>query len=256
VGSGGGYCIDIMNAEVRESSRHSPVEIGWYIGQGTLDIFEHLADLFSFEGVDKDILRELSRDIISLKFDKGEHVFWEGDVSRGLYILDDGWLKIYKMSEDGREQVIRFVGPGEAFHEIGVFIDRPNPVSVVALEPASVWLLETKTIMKMLIEKPETALRVISNLAERIVYLVSLITDLSLRSVTARLAHLLLADSTDGILQRPSWYTQTELAARLGTVSDVINRVLRELESKGVIEVERQQITIIDREKLREMAAL
>ena len=219
-----------------------------------MDIFEHLVDLFSFEGVDEEILKELSGDIVSLKFDKGEHVFWEGETSQGLYILDDGWLKVYKMSEDGREQVIRFVAPGEGFHEIGVFIDRPNPVSVVALEPARVWLLETKTIMKMLREKPETALRVISNLAERIVYLVSLVTDLSLRSVMARLANLLLADSTDGILRRPSWYTQTELAARLGTVSDVINRVLRELESKGVIEVERQQIRIIDREKLKEIA--
>jgi CRP-like cAMP-binding protein len=232
------------------------VESDRHIGQVKLDIFEHLENLFSFEGVDKEILRELSREIVSLKFDRGEHVFWEGDISQGLYIVDDGWLKIYKMSEDGREQVIRFVGPGEAFHEIGVFIDRPNPVSVVALEPARMWLLETKTIMKMLREKPETALRVISNLAERIVYLVSLVTDLSLRSVMARLANLLLADSTDGILERPSWYTQTELAARLGTVSDVINRVLRELESKGVIKVERQQITIIDREKLKEIAEL
>jgi CRP/FNR family transcriptional regulator len=236
--------------------RYCPVDINKYPGQVNVGIFEHLEKLFSFDGVDKDVLRELSRDITSLKFDKGEHVFWEGEVSQGLYILDDGWLKIYKISEDGREQVIRFVGPGESFHEIGVFIDRPNQVSVVALEPARVWLLETKTIMKMLTEKPETSLRVISNLAERIVYLVSLITDLSLRSVMARLAHLLLADSTNGILHRPSWYTQTELAARLGTVSDVINRVLRELESKGVIEVERQQITIMDREKLKQIAEL
>ncbi|MGD8455882.1 MAG: Crp/Fnr family transcriptional regulator [Anaerolineales bacterium] len=245
-----------MDDEANTIAAHSPMKADGKIGQIKLELFEHLENLFSFEGVDEEILKELSKDIVSLTFEKGEHVFWEGDASQGLYILDDGWLKIYKMSEDGREQVIRFVGPGEGFHEIGVFIDRPNPVSVVALEAARVWLLETKTIMKMLREKPEIALRVVSNMAERIVYLVSLVTDLSLRSVMARLARLLLADSTDGILERPSWYTQTELAARLGTVSDVINRVLRELEAKGIIEVERQQITIIDHKKLKEMAEM
>ena len=55
-------------------------------------------------------------------------------------------------------------------------------------------------------------------------------------------------------LARPSWYTQNELAARLGTVADVVQRSLRRLEAEGVIRVERHLITILDPERLAELA--
>jgi CRP/FNR family transcriptional regulator len=81
------------------------------------------------------------------------------------------------------------------------------------------------------------------------------VADLSLRSVTGRLASLLLSDATDDILHRPRWYTQSELAARLGTVPDVIQRALRSLEEAGVIQVQRHRIHILDRARLTEIAA-
>ncbi|HUM72094.1 MAG TPA: helix-turn-helix domain-containing protein, partial [Chloroflexota bacterium] len=76
-----------------------------------------------------------------------------------------------------------------------------------------------------------------------------------LRPVTGRLARLLLADAVADVLERPRWYTQAELAARLGTVPDVIQRALRELENEGFIQVERQHIRILDRAGLAAIAA-
>ncbi len=91
-------------------------------------------------------------------------------------------------------------------------------------------------------------------MAERLLYLVSLVTDLSLRPVTGRLARLILEEAEDGALRRPRWYTQAELAARLGTVPDVAQRALRALEKEGFIEVRRRLIRIIDREGLTAVA--
>ena len=98
------------------------------------------------------------------------------------------------------------------------------------------------------------SLRVLENMADRLIYLVGLVADLSLRSVTGRLAQLILDGAVDGVLQRPRWYTYSELAARLGTVPDVIQRAVGKLEGDGLIAVSRREIRVLDGEALHERA--
>jgi CRP-like cAMP-binding protein len=149
----------------------------------------------------------------------------------------------------------RFLEPGETFNEIGVFTNLPNPATAIALEPAGAWLIPRATLLRLLRERPEFAEQLVAKLAARMLYLVNLVTDLSLHSVTARLARLLLesAGAAD-LLPRPRWYTQAELAARLGTVPDVVQRALRELEGDGLIQVKRHEIRILDRAALAALA--
>ena len=96
---------------------------------------------------------------------------------------------------------------------------------------------------------------IIDVLSERLRQSVILVEDLSLRPVINRLARLILEEADGDTLFRPAWYTQNELAARLGTVADVIQRSLRKLEADNLIEVDRQQILIIDRKQLENLAA-
>jgi len=77
-----------------------------------------------------------------------------------------------------------------------------------------------------------------------------LVADLSLHTVTARLARLLLEQAEGDVLHRHSWATQAEMAARLGTVPDVLSRALRGLVEAGLIQVQRHQIQILDRQGL------
>jgi CRP/FNR family transcriptional regulator len=106
----------------------------------------------------------------------------------------------------------------------------------------------------LLDEYPALARRVIHDLADRVLHLVSLVEDLSLRSVESRLAHLLIEESQNGLIQRKRWATQSEMARRLGTVPDVLNRLLRKMVENGILQVERQQIKILDMEQLKEIA--
>jgi len=76
------------------------------------------------------------------------------------------------------------------------------------------------------------------------------VEDLSLRTVEARLARFLLEQATGGVLRRQRWATQAEMAARLGTVPDELNRALRSLAEEGLIQVKRHQIQILDRQGL------
>jgi CRP/FNR family transcriptional regulator len=125
----------------------------------------------------------------------------------------------------------------------------------VALVPAQVWHIPGDTIKQLIRQDPDFVQSIIDILSERLRDSAALIEDLSLRPVIGRLSRLILDEADGDTLLRPSWYTQNELAARLGTVTDVIQRSLRKLEGDNLIEVGREQILIMDRDELENLAS-
>jgi CRP/FNR family transcriptional regulator len=111
-----------------------------------------------------------------------------------------------------------------------------------------------RALEQVLQAHPHTAVQLLENMADRFISLVELTADLSLRSVEARLAKLLLEQVEGEVIERRRWTTQTEMAAHLGTVPDVLSRVVREFTKAGLIEMDRQHIRILDRAGLRERA--
>lgn len=183
----------------------------------------------------------------------GETLFDEGEVSPGLFVLESGYVKVVKMSVQGREQSLEFIGPSEAFNTVAVFAPRPSPASCVALEPSSAWVISRAAIAEVARRDPEFAERIIGAMADRLVVLVQLVADLSLRTVAGRLARLLLDEAEGDALYRPRWLTVPQLAARLGTVPDVAQRALGRLASNGLIDVSRREIRILDRGGLQDL---
>ena len=194
-------------------------------------------------------LTRLERAVVERQFGKDEVVFLEGEPCQGLYILRDGSVKIYKLSPEGREQILSYIKPGDSFNEVAVFDGGANPANVVAVEASSLWIVPRSAIVELIQANPEVALAVIQNLGARLRHLVGLVEDLSLRQVSGRLAKLLLemADAGERAL------TQQEMAARLGTVREMIGRSLRHLETRGLIKSERGKIVILDRGGLEKL---
>lgn len=218
-------------------------------------IARRLRNVPIFEALNDILMEEVAAAALWREYSTGEVIVLEGEAQTGLYFLDYGFVKVVKVSASGREQTLRILEPGETFNEIGVFTSRPNPATAIALEPAGVWLIRRNTLTRLLLDHPTFGQSVMEKMAEHMLFLVSLVTDLSLRPVTGRLARLLLDSATANVVQRPRWFTQAELAARLGTVPDVIQRSLRSLEADGLIAVDRQQIRILNRPSLEELAA-
>jgi CRP/FNR family transcriptional regulator len=181
-------------------------------------------------------------------------LYHEGESSNALYFVIEGWFKAEKISQDGRQQTLRFIGPGEMINELAVFSNASNAVSMVAMEDAVVFSLLKWDIEAWLQKYPKFSKAVIESLASRIQQLLDHVEGLSLHTVEGRLARFLLAESMDDVWERRTWITQTEIAARLGTVLDVVNRNLQKMVKDGVIEIHREKITIIDRERLAEIA--
>ena len=208
------------------------------------------------QGLETANLEQLAQSAIWREYAAGAVIFLEGDSAPALYYIQAGWIKVVKMAPDGREQILYFWGPGETFGGIGVFINRPMPATAIALEPTGLWLLRRDAITQLLTTQPAMAVQVIECMANRMHELMALVADLSLHTVAERFARLLLEEAEDDTLPRRRWATQAELAARLGTVPDVLSRTLRSLVDGGLITMDRHAIHILQRQALEKLAAV
>jgi CRP/FNR family transcriptional regulator len=199
-----------------------------------------------FSELDESLVHLIAGQTIRREYAAGQVVLVEGEPEDAVYIVQQGWLKAVKISPDGREHALQFIGPGEVFNAIGIFVDAANPATVITLEPTIAWMIPRDTILRLLDTYPQLARIVIRRLAGRVQQLVTMVEDLSLRSLESRLARYLIEQSSGEQVQRPRWATQAELANRLGTVPDVLNRTLRNLEKENLIAVKRHQIQILD----------
>lgn len=207
-------------------------------------------------GLDETTLSRLADNSVWKVYPPNAVVFWEGNVESNLFYLQYGSLKAIKTSPDGREQVLRFINTGEVFNELGVLAKKPNPATAVALEESGIWLIPRHILEEIVLNHPQTAMQIIENMADKITGLVTLAADLSLKTVEARFVNLLLEQAEGDVIERRRWTNQTELAARLGTVPDVLSRVIRELTKAGLIEMDKQQIRIVNRAGLAERAMI
>lgn len=206
-----------------------------------------LATVPLFTGLEPDALDILAGGAQDRVYEAEEIVFFEGEASEGLYVVASGWLKGSKVSAAGREQVLRYFGAGEAINEVGLFVETTNPATLSALERSTVWLIPRRAILTLVAERPGLLWPLTQNLARRLLEVVRLIEDLSLLPLEARLAKYLLDHAVGDVFERRRWATQAELAARLGTVPDVLNRILRGFTEEGLVTVDRQRIVIVDR---------
>lgn len=186
-------------------------------------------------------------------FAKGDILFLEGESCRGLYLVKSGRIRVFKSSPEGREQVLFIAWPGDSFNDVPVFDGGPNPASASALEPSTVYLIPKAVLLSLISECPP-AQAIIKLFAARLRHLTGVVEDLSFRSVFNRMARLLLDLAVvEGGTKPIPRLTQDEMAARVGSVRDVIGRVLKALEKTGSIKMEGQRIYVVDAKKLREM---
>ena len=210
-----------------------------------------------FENIDDQAIQQLANGTHLYAFERAETIFWEGEKSLGLYIIQSGSVKLFKISLQGRQMVINTFSEGDSFNEVPVFDHSGNPVNVAAIEDSQIWIVRTDAIHQAMADYPEMAQTIILNLSKNLRTLVGLVEELSFFQVTNRLARLIqqlprkqLQGEADQRL------TQDELAARLGTVREVVARSLKELERSGAIRVSRRQIIVVDDEALRDWALL
>jgi CRP/FNR family transcriptional regulator len=211
-----------------------------------------------FDDVSDDIRQTLAESAVCRQFRGGQVIYVEGEPAEAIYILESGWVKATRMTLDGREQAMMFLRPVDLFGDIAVLTGVPYPGTVTALEDVSVWVIPAKTVFDLIRRHSTFALAVIRHLGQRVLHYISLVEDLSLRSVESRLARTLLqhAELREGqmVVLRRNWTTFDQMAVRLGTVRDVLSRALKILEMENLLRVEKHSIVLLDPKGLAERA--
>jgi len=176
---------------------------------------------------------------------RGEVIFLEGDPPQGLLVVREGAVKIYKTGDGGREQILEIEGPGRCVAELPLFDGRPYPASCAAVHDSVLLVIRPRDFQALLDRHPELTRSVIASLAFRLRRMVMLVQELSLRDVRQRLMDLFLELAGDGATFELDLSHQ-ELAARIGTVREIVSRTLAKLTQEGVIRIDGKTVTLLE----------
>jgi CRP/FNR family transcriptional regulator len=219
------------------------------------ELIDHLRTVPYFEDCPPSTLDLLAEQAVKRHFAPGEAIFHEGDQALGLWLIERGSVKIFKISLDGIEHILHLLGDGNTFNDIAALDGGANPAHAAALSETSVWLISVESLDAALAADPALALRVIQLLARRVRGLVHRMEDLTLYGAVVRLARFLLQQAGDPALSAPG-VTRAAIAAYLATTPETISRALRTLEESGAIKFDRHRIVIVREDLLHELAAL
>ncbi len=209
------------------------------------------------KGLAPETIAALANVAVPRHYAAGTVLFTEGDPDNGLYMVEEGTIKICRYSKEGREQTLNTFASGDTFNDVAVLDGGPSPATAIAFTDATLWRVARTDLQQLATRHPALAWALIESIARRTRYLVGLVQDLSLRSVKSRLAKLLLDQANAGDDEVvPRMLTQEEMASRLGTVREVVGRALRSLAAAGIIDFDRHQIVLLDVERLVEEAEL
>ncbi len=216
---------------------------------------DHLRQLAYFEGQNSAVLERMIHSAVSHSASAGETLFLEGEQAAGLWMIQTGRVKIYKLNPQGQEHILRIFGDYDTFNDISAFDGGANPANAAALSDTQLWVFPTHVFQECIQRDGIFALRVVQVLSGRVRGLIRQIENLTLYSVTVRVARLLLNQVDDPALTGTG-VTRAALAAHLATTPQTISTALREIELTGAIEFDRHQIRILREDLLRSIAML
>ena len=221
-----------------------------------MDIRKHLSQVDLFNGLSLQQLGEVAR-IVSVKdYRKGELVFSDGDEGVGFYIVLSGRVKVYKVSPDGKEQIMHIFGPDQPFAEVPVFEGSRYPANAEAMDPATLFFFPKKAFVALIHDNPSLAMNMLASLSQRLKQFSHLIESLSLKEVPGRLASYLLylSDKNGSIEEFELDIAKSQLASFLGTIPETLSRIFTKMANKELVRINGPQIVILDRRGLEDLA--
>lgn len=220
-----------------------------------MDIKNSLKYIPLFRGLPDRHIEELSKIAVRYTFLKGKIIFSEGDEAEGLYVLISGRVKIFKVSREGKEQILHIIEAQEPFGEAPAFAGTRFPASAEAIEDSITLFFPRESIIQLIKDDPSLALNMLALLSQRLRQFTVLVEDLSLKEVPQRLAaYMLLISHRDKDDNIELNINKKQLASLLGTIPETVSRILSRMVAKNLIDVQGRRIKLIDKRALEELA--
>jgi CRP/FNR family transcriptional regulator len=247
--------------------------------RGQMDrVLKLIADTPLFNGLAEADLAQVRAIAVDRFYGRGETIFLEGDPGEGFYIVAAGKVKIFKVSLEGKEQILHIYGPGNPFGEVPVFSGDNFPANAVTLAKSHLLFFSRSGFARLITANPSLSMNMLAVLSMRLREFTVQIENLSLKEVPGRLASYLLylaeeqaAETAAGqsgqlpeqihlpeqILLPEQIHlpiSKGQLASLLGTIPETLSRILAKLSGQEMIQVKGNQIEIKDRGLLEELA--
>jgi CRP-like cAMP-binding protein len=220
-----------------------------------MTITDQIGTIPLFEGLARRHLEDLAMIVVEQDFARGQTVFSEGDGGNGFYVVGSGRVKIFKLSWEGKEQILHIFGAGEPFGEVPVFAGQNFPANAEAMERSRIFFFPRRSFIDLVRANPDLALNMLAVLSMRLRRFAALIEDLSLKEVPGRLAAYLLylSERNEGAKHLELDISKGQLASLLGTIPETLSRVLAKMRDQGLIETQGPSVRILDRDGLEEL---
>ncbi len=198
----------------------------------------------------------LGNSMVALEFNKREIIFAMGDASDGVFVVERGRVKAYRLSEDGREITLGILHPGDILGEESLLTAEPRETFAEALEPTTVFYIDAQELRMLATKSPMVAMRLFEIAGSRLARSQKQIEDLAFRGVASRIAGLLVSmareDGTqdaEGLVLNPR-LTHQQMASLVGTTRETFTATLSKLSQQQLIRSSRRSVRVLDLEGL------
>jgi len=215
-----------------------------------------ISEIPLLKGLPPDQLEEIKKIAVERDFKKGETIFFDGDEANGFYVVSEGMVKVFKLSLEGKEQILHIFGPGEPFGEVPVFAGEDFPANAEAIAVSRLVFFPRQAFTGLIAKNPSLALNMLAVLSRRLRQFTVQVEHLSLKEVPGRLAIYLLylSDEAQGSSSVDLSISKGQLASLLGTIPETLSRILAKMTKNGLIQVDGRRIHIEDRNGLEGLA--
>src|SRR5215218_8058684 len=220
---------------------------------------ELLSKVDIFDSLSYEEIRELLRQNSEVRLEEGEVFYAPWEHGGKLFILKKGRMRLYR-TEGAHEFTLEVVEAGTVFGEMAFTPYRLRESYARAMEPSLIFAMERAEVERLIQEKPQVGLGIISLLSERLHYYETRMEDVTLKGVPARLASLILflieseGVKRPGEIRIPTSYTHHHLGTMIGVNREAVTRAFGRLQDEGAVQVTRRLIYIEDVDALERVA--
>lgn len=212
----------------------------------------------SIKALTKDELLKMAECKTSYTIKKGEPIFEEGETTNGIYCVKDGVCKLSKLSDNGKDQIVKLVKPGELLGQRSMISDEPTNLSAVALEDMEVCFIPKSEVLQFFNENNQFSMNVMRTICDDLKEADDHMVNMAQKTVRQRLVETLIyleetfGKNEDGSLRIQ--LSREELAGMIGTATESCIRLLSELNKSNYIELVGKKIKLIDKNKLKRIS--
>ncbi|MDY0359896.1 MAG: Crp/Fnr family transcriptional regulator [Desulforegulaceae bacterium] len=216
-----------------------------------------LQNTLMFKSFNNAQINELAKISILKTCDPNQMIFFDNDTANGFYLVKKGKVKIFKMSEDGKEQILHIFGKGEPFGEAAVFSNTSFPANAQAVVKSEIIYIPQKELLEIFKKDPSTAMNVLAVLSLRLKEFTKLIENLTLKELPERLAlYILNQEKVQGKKNRVILeFSKGQLSKILGTTQETLSRTLGKFSKAKIINVDKREIIILNKELLSDISS-